>query len=76
MFYARGERECWDCGEHDKDMACVRDDLKDLISVLYKGGEMDLGRIDRCIEQLCHRTGMLCPQEELEDIYAVKEMTA
>jgi len=69
-------RECYDCGVHDDEMACVREDLKDLISVLYAGGDMDLDRIDRCIEQLCDRVGMLCPTAELEEIYVKKEMTA
>lgn len=69
-------RECSDCEEKEQTMDGVRDDLKDLISVLYKGGQLDLGHVDRCIEQLCHRTGMPCPIEELEDIHAVKEMTA
>ena len=77
MFnYYKQEHECWDCEEKNKEMDRVREDLQDLIKVLYKGGEMDLGHIDRCIEQLCHRTEMLCPEEELEELYAKKEMTA
>ena len=47
------EYGCWDCADHDKEMACVRDDLKDLIKILYKGGEISLDDIDRCVEQLC-----------------------
>ena len=66
--------ECYDCGEHDKEMACVREDLKDLISVLYSGGDIDLDRIDRCIERLCDMTGMVCPEEELRDVYTKKRM--
>jgi len=68
--------ECWDCGEHNREMRCVRDDLKELIKVLYEGGEMRLDAVDRCVEQLCHRTGMLCPKECLEDIYGNRRMRA
>jgi hypothetical protein len=53
-------------------MDCVREDLQDLIKVLYRGGELDLEGVDVAIEQLCHRTGMLCPKDELRDIYTNK----
>lgn len=68
--------ECSGCEDREQTLDCVRDDLRALIKVLYKGGELDLGHVDRCIEQLCDRVGMHCPDEELEAIYVMKEMTA
>ena len=74
--WADGHYGCSACEEKEQTMDGVRDDIKQLIAVLYKGGQLDLGHVDRCIERLCDRVEMHCPKEELEEIYLKKEMTA
>ena len=68
--------ECWDCADKEKEMDCVREDLQDLIKVLYRGGELDLDGVDRAMEQLCYRTGIVCPKQELVQLYGHKELSA
>ncbi len=65
---------CYDCEEKEKELERVKEDLSDLVKVLYKGGELDIEGIDVCVEQLCFRLGVDYPKECLSDIYEMRGM--
>ena len=60
---------CCGCDDRDSELACIRDDIKDVISVLYEGGDLRSYELDKAIVQLCHRAGLLAPKRTLEDVY-------
>lgn len=72
--WADDYHECIGCEEREETLECVRNDLRDVLRILYKGGELQFDDLDGAVDQLCHRVGIITPKEYLVDLYGERRI--